>query len=679
MKNLIDFKSLHTRLSTWMLIVGLAFILIACSKTTVYTSFDEYPVYNGDDLELVYTPETSSFRVWSPNATAVKLLLYENGLDGMPYHTEAMKPSKHGTWKLKLKGDLKGKFYTFQVKVDDVWMQETPGIWAKAVGVNGKRAAIIDMQDTDPENWEMDVSPALENFTDIVIYELHMRDFSISPTSGMENKGKYMAFTEAGTVNEFGDKTGIDHLKELGVTHIHLLPVYDYASIDEANLHENKYNWGYDPLNYNTPEGGYSTDPYDPVKRIKEFKQMVQAIHQAGMRVVMDVVYNHTFTGADSHLNLLVPGYFYRFNEDGTWADASACGNETASERAMVRKFIVESVVYWAEEYHIDGFRFDLMGIHDIETMREVRKALDEVDPTIFIYGEGWTAADSPLPFEQRALKQHAKQFDGIAVFSDDIRDALKGSWFNPELPGFVAATNDLEETVKFGVVGAGYHPQIDYNKLIYVKESYVNSPKQVINYVSCHDDMCLADVLRHSNAQEASDEELKQFNKLAQAVVFTSQGVPFIYAGEELYRDKQGINNTYVSPDSINQINWNNKSLHQDIFTYYQNLIKLRKAHAAFRMTSEKMVQEHLRFLETDSANIVAYTLSNHANGDVWKDILVIYNGNREDVQIQIPVKNWYLALRNDDFYFENNPKMLVEDGVVEVPASSAMILYAN
>lgn len=650
--------------------------IVSCTYTPPkYSSFDEYPVYDGTDLELIYSPHASSFRVWAPTASEVKLLLYDNGQEGMAYRSEDMKRGEKGTWKIKIKEDLKGKFYTFQVKVDDVWLKETPGMWAKAVGVNGKRAAIIDMKETNPEGWELDKRPELQSFTDIVIYEVHMRDFSIAENSGIKNKGKFLAFTENGTKNTAGDKTGIDHLKELGVTHVHLLPSYDFASIDETKLAENKYNWGYDPLNYNVPEGSYATDPYNPAVRIREFKQMVQALHKAGIRVIMDVVYNHTYTGEDSHLNLLAPGYFYRFNADSTWSNASGCGNETASDRPMMRKFIVESVSYWAREYNIDGFRFDLMGIHDIETMNEVRATLDRIDPTIFVYGEGWTAGDSPLAYENRALKQHAKQFDGIAVFSDDIRDALKGSWANPDVPGFVSGVEGLEESVKFGVVGATYHPQIDYSKPIYSKEAYVKNPTQVINYVSCHDDMCLVDKLRKASPPGATDEELMKFNKLAQTVVFTAQGVPFIYAGEEVYRNKKGVHNTYQSPDSINKINWDNKTTYRDIFDYYQGLIKLRRQHPAFRMPTEVMVQQYLKFLDIEFPNVVAYTLNGNVNGDSWRDILVIYNGNRIPATISIPQNNWNVAMH--DGKIDVNGMGTVKDSIFVVAPSSASILF--
>ena len=652
-------------------------LLSACNSTPKYTSFDEYPVYEGSDLELTYSPQSSSFRVWAPTATKVKLLLYETGNEGGAYQTLDMDRSEQGTWTLKVDENLKGKFYTFQIKINEKWMDETPGIWVKATGVNGKRAAIIDFSETNPEGWENDKRPILENFTDIMLYEVHVRDFSVSPNSGIKNKGKFLAFTERDTKNTAGEATGIDHLKELGVTHVHLLPSFDFASVDETKLKENKYNWGYDPVNYNVPEGSYSTNPYDPTVRIREFKQMVQSFHQSGIRVVMDVVYNHTAAGKDSHLNLLAPGYFYRMNADSTWSNASGCGNETASERGMMRKLMIESVVYWATEYHVDGFRFDLMGIHDIVTMNEIRAALDKIDPTIFIYGEGWTAAPSPLAEEKRAVKKNARLLENIAVFSDDIRDALKGSWMHAEIPGFVSGIDSLEESVKFGIVGATQHPQVNYKKLIYSKTAYVNNPTQIINYVSCHDDMCLVDKLKESKPADANDDELVRFNKLAQTIVYTAQGVPFIYAGEELYRNKKGIHNTYQSPDSINRIDWDFKTTHKDIFEYYKGLISLRKTHAAFRIPTQEMLQNHLKFLDLLTPNVVSFTLTDHVNGDVWKDILVIYNGNRKPVTVQIPVGEWNLVCH--DGVINLSGISMINSTSFTVAPSSASILYVK
>lgn len=659
------------------LMVFLIGLLSSCNQTPKYASFEEYPVYTGTDLELTYTSQVSKFRVWAPTATDVKLLLYDNGYEGSAYKIVDMKRSDNGTWLKEVEEPLKGKFYTFQVKIGELWLDETPGMWVKATGVNGKRAAIIDMGETNPEGWENDKRPALQNFTDIILYELHVRDFSVSPNSGIKNKGKFLAFTENGTKNTAGEYTGMDHLKELGITHVHLLPSFDYASVDETKPNENKYNWGYDPLNYNVPEGSYSTDPYDPLSRIREFKQMVQSLHKSGIRVIMDVVYNHTFTGDKSHLNLLAPGYFYRMNADSTWSNASGCGNETASERPMMRKFIIESVVYWATEYHVDGFRFDLMGIHDIETMNEVRAALDKIDPSIFIYGEGWTAGNSPLPEKDRAIKQNAKQLDNIAVFSDDIRDALRGSWMHAEIPGFVSGIDSLEESVKFGIVGATDHPQVDYAKLIYSKSPYVNNPSQTINYASCHDDMCLVDKLNEAKPVGTTPEELIRFNKLAQTIVFTSQGVPFIYAGEELYRNKKGVHNSYQSPDSINQINWDNKTVYKDVFNYYQGLIALRKAHAAFRMPIEEMLQTNLRFIDIDIPNVIAYVLKDHVNGEKWKDILVILNGNRYSVSVEIPEGNWTVVCHDGQINLSGITQ--TKSTFFTVSPSSASILYVE
>lgn len=658
----------------WFTFIAFTLILASCNTSKKYKSMNDYPVYKGDDLELTYSPAESKFRIWAPAADEVKLLLYDNGLDGSAYQMENMHRSSKGTWVAKVIGDLKGKFYTFQVKNGDKWLDETPGMWAKAVGVNGNRAAIIDMNETNPTGWNYDKRPPLKDFNNIILYEVHIRDFSMDANSGIKNKGKFLAFTEKDTKNSFGESTGIDHLKELGITHVHILPAFDFASIDETKLKENKYNWGYDPKNYNVPEGSYSTDPYKPETRIKEFKEMILALHKAGIRVIMDVVYNHTFSGENSFLNLLDPSYFYRFNKDGSWSNASGCGNETASEREMMRKYMVNSVTYWAKEYHVDGFRFDLMGIHDIKTMNEIREALNNIDKTIFVYGEGWTAGASPLPEEERALKQNVKFLDGIAVFSDDIRDALKGNWMTPQVPGFVSGKDSLENAVKFGIVGCTDYPGIDFGHLIHSQAAYAANPLQVINYVSCHDDMCLVDKLRETKPAGATDNDIIKFDKLAQTIVLTSQGIPFIYAGEEIFRDKKGVNNTYQSPDSINEINWNNKDKYKDVFNYYKGLIALRKAHPAFKMSTLDEEKKYLKFIDLGQKNIVAYTLTHPE--DPWKMILVILNGNRVPKSLTLPQGTWNVVCQNGEI----NP-----DGVLAqlrnqhyiVASSSASIMY--
>ena len=531
--------------------------------------FISWPVYSGDDLELTVNDRGTSFRLWSPKAQEAIVNLYDNGHTGKPYSTLPMKfDPATGTWSASLPEKLYGKFYTFRVKNDGNWLPETPGVWAKAVGVNGKRAAIIDFAGTDPEGWENDRGPGMKNFTDAVIYEMHHRDMSMDPSSGIANKGKFLALTEEGTVSPLGEKTGIDHLKELGVTHIHILPSYDYNSVDEANLHENQYNWGYDPQNYNTPEGSYSTNPSDPATRVREMKEMIKALHNAGIGVVMDVVYNHTAENDGSNFELTAPGYYHRHWDDGRYADASGCGNETASDLQQMRDFIINSTRYWAQEYHVDGFRFDLMAIHDIETMNMVAAALKEVNPSIFIYGEGWTAGDSPLQPERRALKENVSKMENIAVFSDDIRDAIKGHYTDASDRGFATGKPGLEETVKIGIVAATDHPQVDFSKGNNSRFPYAKSPGMIVNYVSCHDDLTLTDKLRKSMAGEP-EENMLEAAKLAQTIIFTSQGTPFMFAGEEIFRDKKGEHNSYRSPDSINAIDWNNKSKYHGLFDY--------------------------------------------------------------------------------------------------------------
>ncbi|MCC8114026.1 MAG: type I pullulanase [Bacteroidales bacterium] len=441
-------------------VLATAVLCTGCSKAPKGEErFASFPTYNGQDLELTVDDSGTHFALWSPEAQAAQVLLYDSDVDSPVVETLDMKKGDQGVWRASSSEQLYGKFYTFRIKYDGKWLDETPGIYAKAVGTNGKRAAIIDFASTNPPSWDLDRGPAIDNITDAVIYEMHHRDFSIDSTSGIQNRGKFLALTEPDTRSPQGARTGIEHLKELGVTHVHILPSYDYNSVDEAHPELNQYNWGYDPWNYNAPEGSYSTNPADPAARVREMKEMVKALHDAGIGVVMDVVYNHTANNDDSNFSLTAPGYFYRHREDGTYSDASGCGNETASERQMMRDYIINSTKYWAQEYHIDGFRFDLMAIHDIETMNQVAAALKEVNPDIFIYGEGWTAGDSPLPVEQRALKENVAKMEGIAVFSDDIRDAVKGHYSNEEDRGFATGKPGNEETVKIGIVAATAHP----------------------------------------------------------------------------------------------------------------------------------------------------------------------------------------------------------------------------
>lgn len=648
---------------------------ISCqSVKKEYTSFEEYPIPEGKLVEMEYSPIETKFTLWAPTAEEVRVLLYDSGNEGSAYQTLSLEMGEDGIWNTSIKEDLKGKFYTFNVKVNGKWLGDTPGIMAKAVGVNGKRAAVIDLRSTDPEGWANDVRPLLKDYADIIVYEMHHRDFSLDSVSGIRNKGKFLALTELGTTTSQGEKTGIDHLKDLGVTHVHILPSYDYASVDESKPDKAQYNWGYDPQNYNVPDGSYSTDPYKPDVRIKEFKQMVQALHKAGIRVVLDVVYNHTFNTEESNFERTVPGYFYRQTKDGKPANGSGCGNETASDRAMMRKYMVESVLYWINEYHIDGFRFDLMGIHDIETMNEIRAAVDKIDPSIFIYGEGWAASAPQLNQEELAMKANIYKMPRIAAFSDEMRDGLRGGWDDDRKGAFLIGQPGHEMSIKFGLVGAVKHPQVINDSVNYSKEPWALQPTQMISYVSCHDDMCLADRLK-ATMPDATDEERASLHKLAETFVFTSQGVPFIFAGDEMMRDKKGIHNSYNSPDSINTIDWRNKTIHHDVFDYVRELITLRKNHPAFRMGDADKVRQYMEFLPVEGSNLVAFILKDNANGDSWKNIIVAFNSRKEPAKLSIPAGRYTIVCK--DGKIKQSGMGQVSGNEIIVPARSAMIIH--
>ena len=578
----------------------------------------------------------------------VEIHIYEDGQGGKAIKTIKMKASGENRWEATVKGDLKGKFYTF-----DIGKGETPGVFAKAVGVNGMRGAIVDMAETNPQGWENDQRPVIQSPADLVIYEMHWRDFSIDVSSGLKNKGKFLALTEP---------KAIEHLKNLGVNAVHILPSFDYASVDETKLDTPQYNWGYDPKNYNVPEGSYSTDPYNPVTRIKEFKQMVQALHKAGIRVILDVVYNHTFNIDHSNFQLTYPDMYYRKTADGKYSDGSGCGNETASEKPLMREFMLESVKYWIDEYHIDGFRFDLMGVHDIETMQQIRAEVNKIDPSIYIYGEGWSAGSCAYPVDKLAMKANAQQLNGIAAFSDDMRDALRGPFSDDHKGALLAGIPGEEESLKFGIVGGIAHPQVDMTKVNYDKKPWTNNPTEQISYVSCHDDMCLVDRLKASipsltdkNIPEKErTAELIRIDQLAQTAVFTSQGVPFILSGEEMLRDKKGVHNSYNSPDSINHLDWNNLQRYPQLFTYYKNLIQLRKNHPAFRLATGDKVRQHLEFLPAVNSKdvkqdcLVGFLLKDLQGIDTWKTIVVIYNFNKEAKEMAIPEGNYTIACCN-------------------------------
>lgn len=607
--------------------------------------------------EMLFAKDKTVFTLNSPDKPTLRL--YDNGTDGKAIKAIRMKKAEDGLWRAEVKGDISGKFYTF-----DTGNGECPGLFAKAVGVNGNRAAVVNMRSTDPDGWLQDKRPPLKSPCDLIIYELHHRDFSIDPSSGLLHKGKFLALTEP---------KATEYLKSLDVNAIHILPSFDYTSVDETRLDTPQYNWGYDPKNYNVPEGSYSTDPYLPTTRIKEFKQMVQALHKAGIRVILDVVYNHTFDIKNSNFQRINPDYFYRKTADGKYSDGSGCGNETASEKPLMREYMIESAKYWAEEYHIDGFRFDLMGVHDIETMNLIRKELNKIDPSIYIYGEGWSAGSCAYPTEKLAMKANTRQLNGIGAFCDDMRDALRGPFSDNHKGGFLAGVENLEESIKFGIVGAISHPQIDMTKVNYSKEPWTNSPAQMISYVSCHDDMCLTDRLR-SSIPGINEDELIRLDLLAQTAVLTSQGVPFILCGEEMLRDKKGVHNSYKSPDSINRLDWNNLKKYPEVFSYYSGLIALRKAHPAFRMGDADMVRRHLEFLDAPKG-VVAFRLKDNAGGDSWKDITVILNSNKKVEEISVPEGEYTAVVK--DGKVDSRGLATFSGTRIHVAPQTAMILH--
>lgn len=613
--------------------------------------------------EVSYSPKATTFSlVTAPEVKKVNVLISDAD-NNEAQLVKSMKRVGAGKWQLTVKNDLKGKYYLFGV-YNNAQPDLTPGVFAKAVGVNGQRGAIIDLKDTDPEGWSEDKRPELRNPVDLVIYEMHHRDFSIDYSSGIKNKGKFLALTEP---------KAIEHLKRLGVNAIHILPSFDYASVDESQPDKPQYNWGYDPLNYNVPEGSYSTNAADPKARIREFKQMVQALHKAGIRVILDVVYNHTFSIDGSNFQKTYPGYYFRHRPDGTYSDGSGCGNETASEKPLMREYMVESVKYWVNEYHIDGFRFDLMGVHDIETMNLIRAELDKIDPSIYVYGEGWSAGSCAYPQEKLAMKANARQLNGIGAFSDEMRDALRGPFSDDRKGGFLAGMPNCEESIKFGIAGAIDHPQVDMTKVNYSKAAWTNEPSQMIAYVSCHDDMCLTDRLR-ATVPNISDDELIRLDLLAQTAVLTSQGVPFLLSGEEMLRDKKGEHNSFRSPDSINRFDWNNLKRYPQVFDYYSKLIALRKAHPAFRMGKAEEVRKNLVFLDAPEG-VVAFQLKNNAGGDSWKDIIVVLNANKTERAINVPEGLYTKVLANGKV--DENGLGILNGSSVTVAPQSALIIH--
>ncbi len=625
--------------------------------------FESLYTYDGDDLGATIVNGGTNFRVWAPTAQKVELNIYAAGDGGEAEQVVNMTASEKGTWVAAADGNLSGKYYTYTAYFDGKVNKDIVDPYARSVGVNGKRGMILDLASTNPAGWDADTRKTYKNATDMEIYEVHVRDFSMYEDSGITNKGKYLAFTERGTKTKDGIPTGVDHLVDLGITSVHILPSYDYGSVDETKLDQPQFSWGYDPVNYNAPEGSYSTDPYHGEVRVNEYKQMVKGLHDAGLGVIMDVVYNHTYT-TDYCFNQLVPGYFYRAGQN-----TSGCGNDVASERSMVRKFIVDSVSYWASEYHLDGFRFDLMGILDVDTMNAVRQAVNKIDPDIVIYGEGWAMNCRPSKDVHMANYNYASETPGIAFFSDTIRDLIKGSVFEAEDPGFA---------------NGEYSNYLDVLEAIQYTKSWSPAPTQIIHYVDCHDNYTLWDKIRSSNPDDSEADQIRQ-NKLAALMIQTSQGIPFMMSGEEFLRTKVNEDgsfehNSYASPDSVNLLDYSRIGTYADVYNYYKGLIAFRKAHPAFRMATAEEVDANFesainktdRGIVTDSG-VVAYTIKGGANGEPSEDVLVVYNPRNEDITVNLPEGKWDIYINDSK---AGNEVLGSATGTVSVPRLSGMVL---
>lgn len=649
----------------------------AKTEESSVAELDKY-AYDGDDLGAAYTKEATTFKVWSPTATKIQVLLYATGSDEEENSkyisvTDMEKDEKTGVWTAVIEGDLLNKYYTYYV-YNGKKGKETVDIYAKAAGVNGNRGMIVDLDSTDPEGWDKDTHVTVNNPTEAIVWEINVKDFSNDPASGVseENRGKYLAFTEEGTtLNSSGyTSTGIDYLKELGVNYVQLMPIFDFGSVDEANADVDQFNWGYDPKNYNVPEGSYSSDPYDGNVRINEVKQMIQALHDNGIGVIMDVVYNHTYEGAKSWFNITVPNYYYRFTESGTWSNGSGCGNDTASEHAMYRKYMVDSITYWAQEYHIDGFRFDLMGLHDVDTMNSIRSALDQLDggDKIIMYGEGWSLDTAAEPGTVMATQQNMSKLNGrIGAFNDGIRDGIKGNNFTASEGGFIQGGQGTSQ------VKSGIKAEVG---------NWAAAPSQTVTYTSCHDNYTLWDKLVATSGSfddySARSEELLSMNKLSAAIVFTSQGTSFFQAGEEFARTKKGNDNSYKSSSKLNQLDWERRGEYSDLVQYYAGLIEIRKNYAPFTDSTDTSIKT-MKFLNNVPKGVIAYTMENKlTSGEQWNKTAMIFNSTDEEQEIKLATDDmpdeWVVVVNGDSAGLDG--LSVVTDGTAKVKAGTAMML---
>ena len=640
-----------------------------------YAEFDKYHAYDGDDLGATYFADRTVFKTWSPYATGVYLNLYLDGEGNNLIETVPMELMSHGVWYVELMYHTEDIFYTFSYEFDNKQRTETIDIYAHACGINGKRGYLMDLSRTDPPGWNDTPRPVCESPCDAVIYECHVRDFSIDPSSGIdfENKGRFSAFTKEGT-RFHNATTCLDHLKELGVTHVQLLPVYDYATVDESKPFKAQYNWGYDPLNYNCLEGSYSSDPFDPRVRIREFKELVQTLHKNGIGVIMDVVYNHTYYTEKSAFHKAFPFYYHRLNRDMSFSNGSGCGNETASEHKMFRKYMIESLKFLATEYKLDGFRFDLMGLHDIETVNMIRDELNKFDPPLLMYGEGWTGGESPMPADKLAYKWNSYKFSRVGLFNDNIRDAIKGGTFNPYDIGYVSGNRYASAVLKRGLAGSVPHWQLQNAQ----EACWAFEPTQAINYCEAHDNHTLWDKLSIC-AKHFSREERIKMDKLAAALFILAQGVPFIHLGQDFLRSKPrtpGVNeprnevttvdhNSYNAPDSTNSVKWYEKLENIDVFRYYKALIRLRRNNRLFRLRSKEEVSTCMRFLNTGDDNLIAYRLE-----DEYDSIICVFNPYNEERHFLLPEGRFFIRLDA-----EGRMDKLPVEGDMAIPAISAMV----
>ena len=615
-----------------------------------------------------------AFKVWSPGAEAVNLYLYTSDGAEVPWRVEPLRRLSDGFWGVSLSPDVQHHYYEFRVQWHGRWLEPTPGVSAYAVGVNGRRGYITTLTAAEPAGWTADAPPPFSHPSDAVIYELHHRDFSASPDSGTQHHGRYLSLSQMGTRTPGGLYSCLSHLVELGVTHVHLMPSFDFASVDESRPDIPQYNWGYDPLNYNVPEGSYSTDAFDPLCRIREFRAMVMAIHQAGLRVVLDVVYNHTYTVDGSNFQRMAPDSFFRKNPDGTWAGGSGCGNETASERPCMRRFMIESLKHWMRDYHIDGFRFDVMGLHDVETMNQIVRELTAIDPAVLLYGEGWSCAPARLPQGQAVVKTAMARVQGVAAFGDELRDGMRGLWTDQHARGFLLGAPDSVMSVRFGITAGVYHPQVDYDKVYHAQAPWAVQPTQMVNYVGCHDDLCLADRIAATGGPMPVHVQ-RELCALAFAVLLTSQGIPFLAAGDEMMRSKYGDANSYKSGDAVNAISWALKDRNVELARFVQGLIALRRSRPHFRLHTAAEVAHCITFLHTTCPSLLSYKIASHA---AWLKghpaIYLFFNSSSRRRRVWVKRGGYMVLCRG--LAVSASGLGVSHGGYLTIPARSALIL---